>query len=132
MSQAVMNESEPVLRAARCGRCAGHSFPAHVPGCRHCGAAPDALETIDCMGAVALRNAVTVHAPLAPGLAVPCVIGEVELCPGVVEEVLIDVSDEAQLTLGMWLRPVWRAAKEGEGGNWVFRPEANQMKEVRA
>jgi len=132
MSEAVMNASAPVLRAARCSRCRGHSFPAHVPGCRHCGAPPDALETIDCMGAVALRNVVTVHAPLAPGLAVPCVIGEVELCPGVIEEVLIDVSDEAQLALGMWLRPVWRAAEEGESGNWVFRPEDKDMKELSA
>lgn len=132
MSDIAMNEGAPTLRAARCGRCGGHSFPAHVPGCRHCGAAPEALEAIDCMQAVALRNAVTVHAPLAPGLAVPCVIGEVELCPGVIEEVLIDVSDEAQLTLGMWLRPAWRAAQEGEGGHWVFRPEAKDTKEVRA
>lgn len=111
----------PVLQAARCRQCGGHSYPAHVPGCRHCGAEPALLEAIDCMGPVALRNAVTVHSPLAPGLAVPCVIGEVELCPGVVEEVLIDVADESQLSLGMALRPAWRAAEEG--GMWVFRPE---------
>jgi len=112
--------AERVLRAARCTRCQGYSFPEHVPGCRHCGAARDQLESVDCMGSVQLRNFVTVHAPLAPGLAVPSVVGEIELRPGVVEEVLIDVPSEDRLSLGMSLVPAWSNAISG--GAWVFRP----------
>ncbi|MDM0025258.1 hypothetical protein [Variovorax saccharolyticus] len=129
-----MNKLQPsaaagrVLQAARCTRCQGHSFPAQVPGCRHCGAPRDQLEAVDCRAAVALRNFVTVHAPLAPGLPVPSVIGEVELCPGVVEEVLIDVPGEAHLSLGMPLMPAWSDAVPG--GAWVFRPSESAVGEV--
>ncbi|MGO4391217.1 hypothetical protein AB4Z46_07660 [Variovorax sp. M-6] len=118
--QAAAARCERVLQAARCTRCGGHSFPAHVPGCRHCGATRGELEEVDCMGAVRLRNFVTVHAPLAPGLEVPCVIGEVALCPGVVEEVLLDVANEDRLTLGMAISPAW--SETTAGGGWVFRP----------
>ena len=110
------------LELARCSVCGGTSFPAHVPGCRHCGAAPAQLRTEACAASVRLLNFVTVHAPLAPGLKVPAVIGEVALAPGLVEEVRIDVADESALTLGMALMPEWRAEVEGAAGSWVFRP----------
>ncbi|CAG9166672.1 hypothetical protein CURE108131_03075 [Cupriavidus respiraculi] len=112
----------PVLQAARCGQCGGHSYPANVPGCRHCGAPGHTLEAVDCMGAVPLRNVVTVHAPLAPGLAVPAIIGEIELCPGLVEEVRVDARDEADAMPGTVVRPVW--IDDGQGGSWAFRPVA--------
>ena len=49
------------------------------------------------------------HAELAPGLPVPCVIGEVELAPGVVEEAVIDVASEDVLSPGGTLRAVHAA-----------------------
>lgn len=113
------------LELARCTACGGTSFPAQVPGCRHCGAAPAQLRAEACAAPVRLLNFVTVHAPLAPGLQVPAVIGEVELAPGLVEEARIDVESESVLTLGMALAPVWQPAAEGAdsaAGRWVFRP----------
>ncbi|HYP71432.1 MAG TPA: hypothetical protein VEP93_11140 [Variovorax sp.] len=110
------------LELACCTVCGGTSFPAQVPGCRHCGAPPAQLRTQACATPVHLLNFVTVHAPLAPGLKVPAVIGEVALAPGLVEEARIDVADESALTLGMALTPVWQPGAEDTAGNWVFRP----------
>lgn len=115
--------SAAVLELARCSVCGGTSFPAQVPGCRHCGAAPAQLRAEACGEPARLLNFVTVHAPLAPGLTVPAVIGEVALAPDLVEEALIDVADESGLTLGMPLAACWQAGtEEGASGHWVFRP----------
>ena len=114
--------THPTLELARCTLCGGSSFPAQVPGCRHCGAAAAKLRTEACAAAVRLLNFVTVHAPLAPGLKVPAVIGEVALAPGLVEEARIDVADESALSLGMALAPVWQPGAEDVAGSWVFRP----------
>ena len=114
--------SGAILELARCTVCGGTSFPAQVPGCRHCGAPPAQLRAEACAAPVRLLNFVTVHSPLAPGLKVPAVIGEVELAPGLVEEARIDVPDENELALGMALAPVWQAGTEGAAGSWAFRP----------
>ncbi|WP_422648603.1 hypothetical protein [Cupriavidus sp. H18C1] len=100
-----------------------------MPGCRHCGASPEAIDTIDCMGAVPLRNVVTVYAPLAPGLAVPAIIGEVELCPGLIEEVRIDAEDEHAVPPGTPVRPVW--IDDEHGGGWVFRAATTAAASVK-
>ncbi|QRQ84644.1 hypothetical protein [Cupriavidus oxalaticus] len=109
-----------VLQAAHCSQCKGYSFPASVPGCRHCGAAPEALTTVDCSRPVQLLNVITVHTALAPGIGVPAIIGEIELCPRVVEEVRIEAENEAAVPPGTWLMPVW--SEDTDGGSWVFRP----------
>ncbi|MDM0033568.1 hypothetical protein QTI33_15655 [Variovorax sp. J22P271] len=114
--------SRPILELARCTVCGGTSFPARVPGCRHCGAPPAQLRTEACATPVYLQNFVTVHAPLAPGLKVPAVIGEVTLAPGLVEEARIDVTDESTLVPGMALAPVWQSDAQDAAGSWVFRP----------
>ena len=114
--------SAAILELARCTVCSGTSFPAQVPGCRHCGAPPAQLRAEACAGPVHLLNFVTVHSPLAPGLKVPAVIGEVALAPGLVEEALIDVADESALALGMALAPAWLPGAEGTAGHWAFRP----------
>lgn len=114
-----MDGRPSTLQAARCGHCHGYSYPANVPGCRHCGAPAEALDAVDCMGPVPLRNVITVHAPLAPGLAVPAIIGEVELCPGLVEEVRIDAENESAVPPGTPVRPVW--IDDENGGGWIFR-----------
>lgn len=65
---------------------------------------------------MALLNFVTVHAELVPGLAPPYVIGEVEICPGLVEEVRLTTADENALEIGMPVTAEW-----GDTG-WQFRP----------
>lgn len=119
--------SHPTIELARCTLCGGTSFPAQVPGCRHCGAPAAQLRTEACATPVRLLNFVTVHAPLAPGLKVPAVIGEVALAPGLVEEALIDVADERALALGMTLAPVWQPGAQDAPGNWVFRPATEEV-----
>ncbi|WP_155403737.1 zinc ribbon domain-containing protein [Variovorax paradoxus] len=119
--------STPTLELARCNACGGTSFPAEVPGCRHCGAAKAQLRPEACAVPMRLLNFATVYSPLAPGLEVPAVIGEVELAPGLVEEARIDVPDETVLALGMALAPVWQTAAADVPGNWVFRPLAREV-----
>lgn len=118
-------ERAPILALASCTACGGTSFPAQVPGCRHCGAPPAQLRAQACSTPVRLLNFITVHAQLAPGLQVPAVIGEVALAPGLVEEARIDVADDSALTLGMALTPHWQAGADGAAGSWVFRPLDN-------
>lgn len=115
-----MHETFQDLLLARCGRCGGHTYPAHAYACRNCGAPAEQLRPVACDSAT-LRNAVTVHAELAPGLPVPCVVGEVELAPGVIEEALIGVASESELTLGMRLRPVAGTDTAGKP-QWRFVP----------
>lgn len=112
----------PELRLAHCVRCGAHSFPAQAWGCRVCGAPPEALDAVPLPQPPRLKNFVTVHTELAPGLPVPCVIGEVELAPGIVEEALIGVTDESVLALEMPLRA---EGTEHEGRTrWRFVPLA--------
>jgi uncharacterized OB-fold protein len=113
------------LQVACCARCGGFSFPPEVPGCRVCGAPREELSAVDCVTPIYLRNFVTVYAALAPGLEVPSVIGEVALCPGIVEEVRIAVASEDMLSLGMALEPVW--SETAAGGGWQFRPSAVEV-----
>jgi uncharacterized OB-fold protein len=118
-----MNDTvSPSLQLALCALCGAHSYPAEVYGCRVCGASRERLSPVVCTRAT-LRNAVTVHAELAPGLAVPSVIGEVELAPGVIEEALIGVADESALTLGMALQPQGELHADGRV-RWRFVPAA--------
>ncbi len=66
-----------------------------------------------------MRNAVTLHAQLHPDLPAPCVIGEVELAPGVVEEAVLDLTDESAAVLGMPLKPI--AIRQDDGAvRWRF------------
>lgn len=118
---AIETSSTAGLRLAHCAACGGYTYPPTAYGCRVCGAAGERLDAVPPPGALHLRNFVTLHAELVPGLPVPCVIGEVELAPGVVEEALIDVADEAALRLDMPLEAV-AAADEGAAARWRFRP----------
>jgi uncharacterized OB-fold protein len=84
---------------AHCAGCGAFTFPANAYGCRQCGATP--LEAVALPQTPVLRNFITVHGDVAPGLTPPFVVGEVELAPGVVEEALLAVNDESQLRPGM-------------------------------
>lgn len=111
----------PGFGLAHCRHCGGYTYPPTAYGCRVCGRPADALETVPPPAIPRLRNFVTLHAPLVPGLEPPCVIGEVELAPGVVEEALIDVADESALRLDMPLAVVDRG-EAGAPTRFAFRP----------
>lgn len=107
------------LLLGHCQACGAWNFPAQSWGCRACGASGEALQAKPAPAVPVLRNAVTVHAALAPGLPVPCAIGEVELAPGLVEEGLIDVASEDDIKLGCMLRAMHEA---GAALPWRFVP----------
>lgn len=112
----------PRLLLAHCQRCGAHSYPANSWACRVCGAPADALLPVACAAAPRLCNFVTVFGDLVPGVPPPCVIGEVELADGVIEEALLDVADESGLVLGMALQPVAERDEAGALRRWRFRP----------
>lgn len=114
-------ESEPSLQLAHCGACGTYTFPANVPACRRCGAPGERLESRPLPGAPRLRNAITLHSQLHPDLKAPCVIGEVELAPGVYEEALIDVDHEDAAPLGAALQAVAHRLEDGRV-QWRFSP----------
>lgn len=117
-----MSSNEPpVLLLGHCQACGAWNFPAESWGCRACGAAQEKLRAAPLPGPAILRNAVTVHAELTPGLPVPCVVGEIELAPGVVEEALLQVASEAELALGTEVRPV-HLGEAGGASPWRFVP----------
>ena len=89
--------SEKLL--AHCTGCGAYTFPANAYGCRHCGSVQ--IEAVALPQTPVLRNFITIHGDVAPGLTPPLVVGEVELAPGVVEEALLAVTDESLLRLGM-------------------------------
>lgn len=114
-------QSEPRLQLAHCANCGSYTFPADAPACRRCGAPGDQLEVRPLPAPPRLRNAITLYAQLHPELTAPCVIGEVELAPGVYEEALIDVADESAAPLGTALQPM-PYHLEGGRVQWRFMP----------
>lgn len=114
-------QSEPRLQLAHCANCGTYTFPSDAPACRRCGAPGDRLDVRPLPAAPRLRNAITLHAQLHPELKAPCVIGEVELAPGVYEEALIDVADEAAAPLGTALQAVPHRLEDGRV-QWRFTP----------
>lgn len=107
------------LQIGHCPACGSYTFPSTSWGCRRCGQTP--LEAVPLSQPAKLINFVTLHAEIAPGLPVPCVIGELEIAPGVIEEALIDVADESQLALGMTMQAVPRNTEQSAAA-WAFRP----------
>lgn len=106
------------LLMAHCPACGSHGYPPGAHACRRCGSF--LLRDVPPPQVPCLLNFVTVHAEVAPGLPVPCVVGEVRLAPGVVEEAWIDVPDEASLAPGLPLRA--NAQKVGATWRWSFSP----------
>ena len=94
------------LLAVRCRECTATSFPATVHGCRRCGADTSALEAVELGGAGILKNFVTLHRDVMAGFPPPAIIGEVEIAPGVVEEVHLLETDEALLARGAIVQAV--------------------------
>lgn len=111
----------PQLRLGHCQACGAWNYPAESWGCRVCGAPAESLRSEPLPGPAILRNAVTVHAELAPGLPVPCVVGEIELAPGLIEEALLDVADESAVALGAVVEPR-HLGEAGGASPWRFVP----------
>jgi uncharacterized OB-fold protein len=109
----------PILRLAYCAACGTHTWPSSAYGCRRCGS--PVLDAVPLPQDPTLLNFITVHSELAPNLPVPCVIGELELAPGVIEEALIGVPDESVLTVGMKLTPKSQTDNRGVI-TWRFVP----------
>jgi uncharacterized OB-fold protein len=108
------------LELAHCGRCGAWSHPPESWGCRQCGAPAEALSRAPAPQDAVLLEFVTLHTELVAHLPVPCVVAEVRLAPGVVEEALIVTDDERALTHGMRLSP--EPAPPASGARWWFRP----------
>jgi uncharacterized OB-fold protein len=90
----------------QCRACSGLSFPANVPGCAHCGDPLAGAQKLSRPGGGELLEYVTLHVPLAPGMAAPSIAGDVRIADGIVEEGVISVSDETALRHGMALGAV--------------------------
>ena len=117
-----MSSTEPPqLLLGHCQACGAWTFPAHSWGCRACGAPQQSLQPKPPPGPAILRNAVTVHAELAPGLPAPCVVGEIELAPGVIEEALLQVDAETDVSLGSVVEPL-HLGEAGGASPWRFVP----------
>jgi uncharacterized OB-fold protein len=101
---------------SRCAECGARHFPASPYGCRSCSAPPDRVETEPRPAAGVLRNFVTVHASVAPGVEAPCIVGEIEIADGVIEEAVVAVADESMLQLGMQMVGVVAPSAATEGG----------------
>jgi uncharacterized OB-fold protein len=107
---------------AHCKLCGTYTFPPNAYGCRECGADGEHLARVPSPATPVLRNFITLHGDVAPGLTPPVVVGEVELAPGVVEEVLIAVADESLLALGMPMEAIGADPHDDQRG-LRFRPK---------
>lgn len=118
-----MNNPSPApdlapFELAHCSHCQAWSYPPDAWGCRRCGA--PALSPVAAPQEPVLLEFVTLHTALTTHLPVPCVIADVQLAPGVIEEALIATDNTATLSHGMRLRAE-RAPAE-TGARWWFRP----------
>lgn len=94
-----------VLRGGRCGACGGLSFPLTTYGCPICGAEPDQMREEPISGRARLLNFLTIHTKLVPGVMPPFVVGEAEIAPGMIDEIMLD-GDEAQYADGMEVQAI--------------------------
>lgn len=108
------------LRLGHCAGCGAVSFPPSPYGCRRCGAAADRIEVKLTDGSARLRRCITLHAPVTPGVVTPCVVGEIEIAPGIRQEAVIAAAEE-DLKPGMLLQ-AHVAQGRGEAVHCEFRP----------
>lgn len=114
---------------AHCPACQALSFPANAPGCMHCGQPIDAAAAqVLRPGGGTLLEFVTLHAPLAPGLPAPGIVGLVRIAAQVVEEGVIAVDAESALHVGMALRALAQPLASGECYGCVFAPEPKAVR----
>lgn len=107
---------------ASCNSCKRLTFPANAPGCMHCGLSIETAEKLTRKGIGTLMEFVTVHVPLTPDMEVPCIIGDILLEDGIIEEVVISVHDESTLALGMSLKAIASPLQDGSAYTCHFTP----------
>ncbi|MGR3452640.1 Zn-ribbon domain-containing OB-fold protein [Pseudooceanicola sp.] len=112
------------LLFGRCAACDRLHFPRTRYGCPRCGARPEQVQSEPRPGRATLLTFITLHAKLAPGAVPPCVVGEAEIAPGTIEEIMLSGTEEAYRD-GMTV--VARAEAVERGGETVlacrFAPE---------
>ena len=102
-----------VLRAGRCAACKELSFPLTRYGCPKCGAEPDQVSEEVMDGRAQLLTFLTIHTKLIPGMTPPVVVGEAEIAPGMIEEIMLDGTEE-HYSDGMMLQAVPVEITKGE------------------
>lgn len=108
----------------QCPACPALAFPPGLPACGACGHPLGDTPTQAHVGPCVLREFVTVHAPLLPGMTVPMVVGEIEIAPGVIRQGIVDVASEAELSIGQMLRPMACVSAGAASPRCVFVPHA--------
>lgn len=78
----------------RCAACGEIHFPVSGYGCSKCGAPAEKVSKELQAGRAKLLNFITIHAKLTPHLDVPCLVGEAEIAPGIIQEVMLDGKEE--------------------------------------
>jgi len=111
---------------SQCAACNGLSFPANAPGCMHCGHPLDDGKPVERPGGGTLLEYVTLHVPLAPGMAAPSIAGDIRIAEQVVEEGVIAVADESALHPGMALQAVAVPLASGDSYGCQFVPVASE------
>ncbi|MCA0873562.1 hypothetical protein LCL97_22245 [Seohaeicola saemankumensis] len=93
------------LRAGMCGACRQLHFPITAYGCPRCGAEPGRVAEQALDGRATLLSFATIHSRLSPLITPPCVVGEAEIAPGLIEEIML-AGEESQYADGMAVRAV--------------------------
>jgi len=114
-----------------CGDCRELTFPSNAYGCRACGASGEHGRVVRRPGICRLHNAVTVHQNLEPTVKAPYVVGEIELAPGIVEEGILTVGNEAAVAPGMTLHAV-AAPHPADAGLFVCRFAPSELAQEEA
>lgn len=115
-------DSYPAIGLLRCGSCAALTYPASAYGCHRCGMPRAGGEEVAIPARGVLLNWVTVYVDVVPGLKAPYIVGEVQLAPGVIEEVLIDAGSETELEMGQILVAAeYDAGRNGAGNEAALR-----------
>lgn len=96
------------LLFGQCPVCAALTFPANAYGCQACGADGLRVEARPAEGILLART--MLHANVSPAVPAPQAVGDVEIAPGIVEEVLL--TDEA-LEPGVVVRGLARDLGDG-------------------
>jgi uncharacterized OB-fold protein len=101
------------LRGGRCAACGELSFPLTRYGCPKCGAEPEHVREEAMDGRARLLTFLTLHGKLTPTLPVPLVVGEAEIAPGMIEEIMLD-GEEGRYRDDMMLQAVPVEITKGE------------------
>lgn len=107
---------------AQCAHCDRLNFPANAPGCMHCGKSIEGAVQIVQSGGGTLLEYVTLHVPLFPGLVTPSIAGDIRIADHIVEEGILGVEDECELSPGMLLQAIAVALPSGEHYDCRFVP----------